>query len=540
MRHSKHIVDRPAEPETPEDVDFHQAAVDLAAKPLFAAKLWRGLLWSVAALVSLAIPVSVAYVAHATYLAETAAARGEARLAVDAFAKHTSQLLNDADALLHGMRWVYLRTGSLDETERYVDGLGFDRFAIGNLYFIGPQATIQIAHSPSALNRDVSDREYVQYHIANPADVPFISVVEKGRVTGDHYFRISRRVNTPDGAFGGVVLASINPRAFASYFSELQIGIQSSAALLGTRDRKLRARTPEPSPEKWAQPIETPLWAALEQSPDGTYEAASGVDGVRRLYTYRKLKDLPLVLTVGFSADDVDRRVAARIGWLWPVATVVILLLLTLIALADALLCARERLATAHRDLHGTYLRVRDIALFDSLTALPTRTLFMTRLKTSLLSAAHNDLSCALLYLDLDDFKSINDNDGHEVGDEVLKVVGQRMRRALRESDTVCRWGGDEFLIWLPQPGTTAELLALVGRLLGHIAEPILIRDNSYGISASVGIARFPDDGQTADSLQAAADRAMYEAKRQGKGRVVLAADLAGCDEPTDNRPSFR
>ena len=281
MRHPRPVVDRSVKPEPPEDIDLRQAAVAPAAQPVFALRFWRGLLWSVAALVSLAILVSGAYVTHATYLAETAAARGETRLAIDAFAKHTSQLLKDADALLHGMRWVYQRTGSLDETERYVDGLGFDRFAIGNLYFIGPQATIQIAHSPSALNRDVSDREYVRYHIANPADLPFISVVERGRVTGDHYFRISRRVNNPDGSFGGVVLASINPRAFASYFSELQIGIQSSAGLLGTLDHKLRARIPEPNPEKWAQPIESPLWAALEQSPAGTYETASGVDGVQ-------------------------------------------------------------------------------------------------------------------------------------------------------------------------------------------------------------------------------------------------------------------
>ena len=182
-------------------------------------------------------------------------------------------------------------------------------------------------------------------------------------------------------------------------------------------------------------------------------------------------------------------------------------------------------------------VRVRDIALFDPLTALPTRTHFMALLKTSLMSAARSDLPCALLYMDLDDFKLVNDREGHEVGDEVLKVVGQRMLEALRKSDTVCRWGGDEFLVWLPQPGTEAELLELVERLLGHIAEPILVRGGSYRISASVGIARFPDDGQTADHMQSAADTAMYEAKRQGKGRIVLAADLARGDEPGCSDP---
>ncbi|WP_200375907.1 ATP-binding protein [Thiocystis violacea] len=312
-----------------------------------------------AALVCLAILVGGGYVTHATSLAETETAQREARLATDALAKHTRQLINDADALLHGMRWVYRRTGSLEETERYVNQLGFDRFAIGNLYFIGPRATIQIAHSPEALNRDVSDREYVRFHMDHPADVPFISVVETGRVTGDYYFRISRRVDQPDGSFGGVVLASLDPRAFAFHFSEMKIGVQSTVALLSTRDHKLRARIPEPRPEQWAQPIESPLWAALEQSPVGIYETASAVDGVRRLYTYRQVDGLPLLLALGFSAEDIDHRIAARIGWLWPTVTVVMLLFLTLTVLADALLRARDRLATANGNLLAAVQHLR-------------------------------------------------------------------------------------------------------------------------------------------------------------------------------------
>ena len=152
-----------------------------------------------------------------------------------------------------------------------------------------------------------------------------------------------------------------------------------------------------------------------------------------------------------------------------------------------------------------------------------------TRLKSCLLNAARNGLSCALLYLDLDDFKPINDRDGHEVGDEVLKVVGQRMRGALRESDTVCRWGGDEFLILLPQPGTVSELLELVERLLAQLAEPILVRGDSYRISASVGIARFPDDGRTAEE----------SASCGGHGHVRGQAPREGAHR-SGRRPGFR
>lgn len=523
--HYEHPVDRSGRSESPVGVDTHQAVAP-DGPPALTFRFWRVALWSVTALIGLAILGSGAYVAHATRLTERAAAQRESRLAVDAFTEHTSQLLSHADALLHGMRWVYRRSGSLEETERYVDGLGFDRQAIGNLYLIGPQGNIRIAHSAAALNRDVSDREYFRFHLATPDDRPFVSTVERGRVTGDYYFRLSRRIDNPDGSFGGVALASIDPRSFARHFGALQLGTQSAVALLGTRDRKLRARLPPPSTKQWEQPIDSPLWVNLAQSPSGTYESASAVDRVRRLYTYRQVDSLPLVLVVGFSAEDVERRIAVRIGWLWPVATVVVLLCLVLTALADSLLRARERLAAAHRDLHAVYVQVRDLALFDPLTALPTRTLFADRLKRCLATAARHGLSCALLYLDLDDFKPINDNEGHEAGDAVLKLMGQRMCGAVRESDTVCRWGGDEFLILLPQPGSVAELLEVVARLTAGIAEPLALRGNRYRVSASVGVARFPDDGRTAETLQAAADAAMYEAKRRGKGLCVLASEL--------------
>ncbi|MGV0949612.1 MAG: diguanylate cyclase domain-containing protein [Azonexus sp.] len=516
----------PSQSAVPEEGDPGHPAVVPAGRPVFALKSWLWLLRSVAVLISLAILGSGIYVTRATYRTETAAAQREARLTVDALTRHTSQLLTHAAALLDGMCWVYEHTGSPEETERYVDGLGFDRLAIGNLYLLGAQGTILIAHSVLARGRDVNDREYFQFHRTNPTDRPFISGVDQGRVTGDYYFRLSRRLDNPDGSFAGVVLASINPRSFASYFSELQSDAEGTAALLGTRDHRLRARFPEPSPEKWDEPIDSPLWAALAHSPTGTYATASAVDGVRRLYTYRQVPDLPLVLVVGFSAQDVERRVVARIGWLWPVATVIIALCLTLIAMAASVLRARERLAVSHRTLHEMYLRVRELAWFDPLTALPTRALFTDRLNQCLLIAAREGIACALLYLDLDGFKAVNDCAGHVAGDEVLRVVAQRMLASVRESDTVCRWGGDEFLILLADPGSSRRLLGVVERLRQRIAEPITLPAGCHQVSASIGIARFPADGATAATLQAAADAAMYEAKRQGKGRTVLAADL--------------
>ncbi len=486
-------------------------------RPPIKPRLW--LLWLVASLTCLAILGGSGWFYHHSYRAEAASAADEANQTVNAFTEHTLQLINQVDAFLHGMRWVYQQTGSMALTERFVDGLEFDHSVVENLYLISAEGIIVLAHDPAARNLSVSDRGYFRFHQMTPVDRLSISPVEKGRVTGKYLFRISRRIDYPDGSFGGLVLATVVPESFTRYFHSLEAGADHSAALYGTEDHLLRARIPEPNPDKWATPPATPLWAALSQAPSGTYETASAFDGIRRIFTYRQVGDLPLVMVVGFSAGDLKDRVVARIGWLWPVAGIIVLFFLALTGLAASVLRAQERLATANAAL-------RDLALFDTLTGLPSRILFTDRLDRSLLLAERNQTSCALMYLDLDDFKGINDTAGHEAGDQVLRVVSRRMVSAVRVTDTICRWGGDEFLILIPQSGSRAELIELARRLIAHISEPIAIKGEARRVSVSIGIACFPAEGQTPAALHAAADAAMYRAKREGKGRVALSGDL--------------
>lgn len=490
-------------------------------KPAIKPRLW--LLWLVASLACLAILGGSAWFYHHSYRAEAASAAGEANKTVNAFTEHTLQLINQVDAFLHGMRWVYQQTGSIALTERFVDELNFDHSVVENLYLISAEGIIVLAHNPAARNLSVADRGYFQFHQMTPADRLSISPVEMGRVTGKYQFRISRRIDNPDGSFGGLVLATVVPESFTRYYHSLQAGAEQTAVLLGTEDHRPRARIPEPHPDKWATPIETPLWAALAQAPSGTYETTSAFDGIRRLFTYRQVGDLPLVMVVGFSAGDLNDRVVARIGWLWPVAGIITLLFLALTGLAASVLRAQDRLATANAAL-------RDLALFDTLTELPSRILFTDRLDRSLLLAERNQASCALMFLDLDHFKVINDTAGHEAGDQVLREVSLRMVNTVRATDTICRWGGDEFLILIPQSGGRAELIELARRLIAHISEPIVIKGEARRVSASIGIACFPAEGQSPAALHAAADAAMYRAKREGKARVVLAADLGEKD----------
>ena len=158
------------------------------------------------------------------------------------------------------------------------------------------------------------------------------------------------------------------------------------------------------------------------------------------------------------------------------------------------------------------------IAHHDGLTGLPNRLLFNDRL-TQLLSLAKRDSSrFALLNIDLDKFKPVNDNFGHAAGDELLKAVGTRIRQQVRESDTVARVGGDEFLVILPDVGTREGALAVAQKIVVAIATPFELgsQHHKVQIGASVGVAMYPTDGSGAEGLLKFADDAMYSAKQVG------------------------
>jgi hypothetical protein len=184
--------------------------------PAIKPRLW--LLWLVASLTCFAILGGAAWFYHHSYRAEAASAASEANKTVNAFTEHTLQLVNQVDALLHGMRWVYRQTGSIALTERFVNELEFDHSVVENLYLINAEGIIVLAHNPAARNFSVADRGYFHFHKMTPEDRLSISPVEKGRVTDKYQFRISRRIDNPDGSFGGLVLATLVPESFTRYY----------------------------------------------------------------------------------------------------------------------------------------------------------------------------------------------------------------------------------------------------------------------------------------------------------------------------------
>jgi diguanylate cyclase (GGDEF)-like protein len=166
----------------------------------------------------------------------------------------------------------------------------------------------------------------------------------------------------------------------------------------------------------------------------------------------------------------------------------------------------------------------REVALHDSLTGLPNRVLFKERLDHGLIQAKRHGWKLAVLFMDIDNFKNINDSYDHDLGDKVLLTVADRLQSDTRREDTVSRWGGDEFMCLLLEVKQEADVTHLAELIVKRIAEAFKFKGTVLSIRVSIGIAIYPADGKTAEILFKNADMAMYKAKGTER-RVVLFRD---------------
>ncbi len=171
-------------------------------------------------------------------------------------------------------------------------------------------------------------------------------------------------------------------------------------------------------------------------------------------------------------------------------------------------------------------MRLDMLANHDPLTGLPNRSYFQDYLGHALARAQRGQLQASLLFIDLDRFKHINDSQGHVVGDQVLRVVADRLREHLRADDFVARLGGDEFAVILTHPPASRAASRVAGKLLKALSESFKLDQRRYAISASIGISVYPDDGLDAHSLLRQADLAMYQAKQRRSGFEYFSVEL--------------
>ena len=186
-------------------------------------------------------------------------------------------------------------------------------------------------------------------------------------------------------------------------------------------------------------------------------------------------------------------------------------------------------LAKVRDDLSKSQTReeaTRKITFQDALTGLPNRVLFEQHLDQGLILAKRHGWGLAVLFIDIDKFKSINDSYGHDLGDKVLLMVANRLQSLIRKEDTVSRWGGDEFMCLLLEVKQEADVTRLAEKMVNRIAVACKFNGVALSIRASIGIAIYPADGKTVDILFKNADTAMFKAKRTEK-RVVLFRESA-------------
>jgi diguanylate cyclase (GGDEF)-like protein/PAS domain S-box-containing protein len=165
---------------------------------------------------------------------------------------------------------------------------------------------------------------------------------------------------------------------------------------------------------------------------------------------------------------------------------------------------------------------IRHQALHDALTGLPNRVLFSDRLNVSLSQASRNKTQLAVMFVDLDRFKRINDTLGHAAGDQLLKQMAQRIKQCLRESDTVARWAGDEFTLLLPNIQQLEDAVTVAQKLLDSLKPEFNLEGHTLHVSCSIGIALYPTDGEDAETLLKNADAALYRAKEGGRNHYQL------------------
>jgi diguanylate cyclase (GGDEF)-like protein/PAS domain S-box-containing protein len=167
---------------------------------------------------------------------------------------------------------------------------------------------------------------------------------------------------------------------------------------------------------------------------------------------------------------------------------------------------------------------IKHMAYYDALTNLPNRALFLERLNQALIQAQRNRRILAVLFLDLDRLKVINDTLGHNMGDRLLKAVSARLKSAMRDTDTVARLGGDEFMLLLPEIANATDIDKITAKLLDTFTAPFDLDGQELYVTASVGVAVYPKDGSDAETLLKNADTAMYRAKRTGRNNCQVFA----------------
>lgn len=566
--------------------------------------------------------------------------------------EHAQRTLRNADQALRFVKAEYETRGDrLDLKALMAQGV-IDGSVFSQVGVIDADGIYRLSSLQGRNNLDLSDRAHFRAHIAADTKQLFISKPLVGRASGKWSINLSRRINRPDGSFGGVAVVSLDLNYFTRFYNDLHLGQHGSMAILGL-DGVVRASRTDEKDYFGIDASSSPLFAQLHQGQQsGAFSTPSVVDGVERTFFFRRIAPYGMVIVAGIATPDVfathdhakaalvleailasllllalgsvfsayhkrvqrdikerkqithqlaesehrmemalngadlglwdwhipsgkfthNARMTAMLGYASDAPEMTVQSFATLLhpddwpALKAALyphlkgvtpmlevehrllhqdrhwvwLLARGKVV--ERDIHGRAVRmvgtglditnrkaaekeIRQLAFFDPLTGLPNRRLLLDRLQQELLASERSGNCGAVLFVDLDNFKAVNDTLGHDMGDLLLQLVAQRLSACVREGDTVARQGGDEFVVMLKNLSALAQeaqadVQAVGDKILSALNQPYLLGDHVYHSTASIGVNLFGPQHPGMEELMHRADLAMYEAKAAGRNAL--------------------
>jgi diguanylate cyclase (GGDEF)-like protein len=455
-----------------------------------------------------------------------------------ALAQHADDTLRAADLVLLGLverlEVDGMNGAALPRLKKLLQARVADLSSLNGL-FVYDQEGRWIVNSLNSTPANVNnaDREYFVYHKMNLDQSAHVGVPIASRSTGRWVIPVSRRINHPDGTFAGVVLATIDMAYFRTFHESFEIG-RNGTIFLALDNGTMLLRRPFQVATIGRDVSKGPVFTQLRTEGPGTKLLTSKVDRVERLYSYLHIRHYPLVVAVALGKDDIFAnwreeawRTALVIVFLIAVLSISGLRLVRQISVREQ---AEAELRAAKQTLENLNRSLEVLSLEDSLTGLGNRRRFDLALQAECKHSARYKTPLALVMIDVDHFKRYNDLYGHPAGDECLRQVGAAVKSARgRACDVATRYGGEEIAVLLPQTEAAgayaaAERLRLAIETLGiaHAGNP------AGRVTVSIGVASFvpSDDPDAPAVLVRAADRALYEAKAEGRNRVSLAARM--------------
>ncbi len=370
---------------------------------------------------------------------------------------------------------------------------------------------------PMGIGSDFSFREYFSYLYNHKNKSTYFSPVFKESSSKEFWLGCSRTLRLKQGQFDGVIMAGLAVRYIEeNLLGEVNFTIDGSVALLDIdkglifREPKIKELTGKKSNDK---NLDTFISSGKKSL---TLIDLSPFDKKRKVISFHRAGEFPYILVVASNIEtDLANWYKGRLIYFcsWLFSTMVLFLLAYNF----------HHLYLANRSLKEKNNKIAHMLNHDTLTGLSSLRLANEKLELVMSLAERSGKKVAVMFLDLDGFKAINDTYGHDAGDEVLIQVSNRINAVIRQGDTACRIGGDEFLIILSEMNIKSEIKAAAKRLVNTISKKITINNIHVQVGVSIGISIYPDDADNAVDLRKKADQLMYSVKKTGKNNFAMA-----------------